>query len=199
MATLYVARHGQTDWNAERRWQGHADPPLNDKGRAEALALGQTLRGRGIERIYSSDLGRASETGKIVAAVLGVSVELDERLREVDVGEWSGLTTDEVVERFPEGYLRRREGQTGWTDGEPFEAMARRVVEVATEIAERNPDAGVLLVTHGGPLRALSTEAADADTWVSAGNCDYDTYVVEAGRMRRLDSSRGGLHQQIQG
>ncbi len=199
MTTLIIARHGQTDWNAERRWQGHADEPLNDQGRSEARALGDALRGRGIERIYSSDLIRASETAEIVARPLGLHVELDERLREVDVGEWSGLTTDEVVERFPDGHRRRREGRTGWTNGEPFEAMARRVLESVADISGRHPDDGVLVVTHGGPLRAISTACRGADAWVTAGNCDYDVISVEAGQMRWLDSTRGGLHQQIQG
>src|SRR6476469_1813140 len=87
MTTIYLSRHGQTDWNAQRRWQGHADPPLNEAGRRESLALGEALEARGISRVYSSDLARARETAKIVGRVLAVEVELDARLREVDVGE----------------------------------------------------------------------------------------------------------------
>ena len=200
MTAIYLARHGQTDWNAQRRWQGHADPPLNEAGRRESRALGATLAGCGIARVYSSDLARARETAEIVGRVLAVEVVLDARLREVDVGEWSGLTLAEVEERYPEGLARRRAGGTGWAMGEPFEVMAARVVDALAEIAGRHPGESVLAVSHGGPLRAASTACRPGrDEWVSAGNCDYDLLVVEAGQMRRLDSTRGGLHEQVQG
>jgi probable phosphoglycerate mutase len=199
MATIYLATHGQTDWNAQRRWQGHADPPLNDAGRRESLALGEALSGSGISRVYSSDLVRARETAEIVGRVLAVAVELDARLREVDVGEWSGLTLAEIEERYPEGLARRRAGGTGWATGEPFEVMAARVVEALSEIAGRHPGESVLAVSHGGPLRVASTACGlGLDGWISAGNCDYDLLVVESGQMRRLVSTRGGLHQQVQ-
>jgi probable phosphoglycerate mutase len=200
VATIILARHGQTDWNAERRWQGHADEPLNEAGRAEAQRLGAALRGHGVTRIVSSDLARASDTAAIAGAILGVPVELDARLREVDVGEWSGLTLAEVEKRYPEGLARRRAGGTGWAEGEPFEVMAARVVEALTDIAERYPDEQVLVVSHGGCLRAASVACRVAsEEWISAGNCDYDVVAVEAGEMRRLDSTRGGLHQLVQG
>jgi thiosulfate oxidation carrier complex protein SoxZ len=154
MTTLFIARHGQTDWNFEHRWQGHADPPLNATGRAQAAELGEALAGSAIEAVFSSDLRRAAETAEIVAARLGLLVELDARLREVDVGEWSGLTAAEVEERYPEGFLRRRGGQTGWTEGEELGAMAERVVAALLEIAGRHPDGRLLVVTHGGPMRA---------------------------------------------
>ena len=200
MATIYLARHGQTDWNAQRRWQGHADPPLNEQGRAESRALAAALAGRDITALVASDLSRARETAEIVGAALGVEVELDPRLREVDVGEWSGLTPAEVEERFPEGMARRRAGGTGWTSGEPFEVMAERVVAALADIAAREGERSVLVVTHGGPMRAVAAACGIArGNWVHAGNCDFDVVVVEAGQMRRLDSSRGGLHEQVQG
>jgi broad specificity phosphatase PhoE len=200
MATLFLVRHGQTDWNAERRWQGHADQPLNDAGRAEARALSEAFRGRGLTRIYSSDLTRARETADVVGAVVGVPVELDARLREVDVGEWSGLTPAEVEERYPEGLRRRRAGRTGWEAGEQFEALGERVLAAVSDIAARHPEESVLVVSHGGPIRAVATACRGSlDGWVHAGNCDWDVIAVEAGEMRRLDSTRGGLHQQVQG
>lgn len=200
MATLFLARHGQTDWNAERRWQGHADPPLNERGRAEARALAELLKGRGVARIYSSDLARARETAETVGTALGLPVELDPRLREVDVGEWSGLTSSEIEERYPEGVRRRRAGGTGWTEGEPFEAMAERVVEALRDIGARHPGEMALVVSHGGPLRAAATACREElDGWIQAGNCDWDVIGVEAGQMRWIDSTRGGLHEQVQG
>ena len=200
MTTLIVARHGETDWNFERRWQGHSDTPLNETGRAQARGLAASLAGRGIEAVYSSDLARARETAEIVAATLGLEVRLDPRLREVDVGEWSGLTSTEVEQRYPDGHRERREGGTGWTTGEPFDAMGARVLAALGAIAQETPGSVVLVVTHGGPLRAARAACGDdRSDWTSAGNCDVDEFVIGDGGMRWLDSTRGGLHQQVQG
>jgi probable phosphoglycerate mutase len=152
MTTLFVARHGQTDWNLEHRWQGWADPPLNATGRAQAAELGEAMTGRGIAAVVSSDLRRAAETAEIAAARLGLPVELDSRLREVDVGEWSGLTSSEVEARYPAGYRRRREGDTGWVEGETLGAMAGRVVAALLEFADRQPEDGA----RGGTRRPLA-------------------------------------------
>jgi broad specificity phosphatase PhoE len=199
MTTLFVARHGQTAWNLEHRWQGHADPPLNETGVAQAQRLAASLDGREIDRIYSSDLARARETAEIVGRLLGLEVRVDPRLREVDVGEWSGLTSAEIELRFPEGFRRRSEGGTGWRGGESLEAMAERVTAAATEIAAVGGAENVLVVTHGGCLRALWTASGGARSdWVDAGNGDLDEIAVEGGRIRWLDSTRGGLHQQVQ-
>ena len=200
MTTLILARHGETDWNSERRWQGHADTPLNETGRAQSRELASRLAGRGIVAIYSSDLARARETAELVGAELGLEVRLDPRLREVDVGEWSGLTSAEVERDYPDGHRRRREGGTGWSQGESFESMGARVLEALRSIASSHPDSCVLAVTHGGPLRAARAACGDEHSgWTSAGNCDADEFAVEGDRMRWLDSTRGGLHQQVQG
>ena len=114
MTTILLVRHGETDWNLERRWQGHIDRPLNDVGRAQARALADRLDSEPFAAVYSSDLARARETAEIVAAAHGLPVHLDPRLREADVGEWSGLTADEIERRYPEGC-----GRSGHPVGEP--------------------------------------------------------------------------------
>src|SRR5438876_6692501 len=91
VTTLILARHGETDWNRDGRFQGHADPPLNDRGREQARSLADALADQPIEAIYSSDLRRAHETAQIVAQRQGLEVLVDPDLRERDVGEWSGL------------------------------------------------------------------------------------------------------------
>jgi len=200
MTTLFVARHGQTDWNFEHRWQGHADPPLNSAGREQAASLAESLVGRGIEAVVSSDLRRAVETAEIAAVRLGLSVELDARLREVDVGEWSGLTSAEVQARYPDGYRRRLAGRTGWEHGEEIGAMAERVVAALLDVAERHHGRGVLVVTHGGPIRAvLAACGADIRSRPGARNGQLEEIAVRDGRMRWIHSTRGGLHQQVQG
>jgi probable phosphoglycerate mutase len=200
MPTLFVARHGQTDWNLERRWQGWADPPLNATGRAQARDVAGAVAGSGIGAVVSSDLLRASETAEIAAAHLGLSVELDPRLREVDVGEWSGLTHAEVESRYPEGLERRLAGLTGWLEGEELAAMAARVIAALLEIGGRPSDAPVLVVTHGGPVRAALTACrVDVRDRPIVGNGDIEEIAIRDGRMRWIHSTRGGLHQQVQG
>lgn len=185
--TIRLIRHGETDWNRDHRWQGHADPPLNDEGRRQSRELADQLALEAADALYSSDLERARETAEIVAARLSLPIRLDPRLREVDVGEWSGLTMKEVEERYPEGARRRAEGGTGWTDGEPREAMERRVLEVLNEIAAAHPGQTVLVVTHGGALRAVWSACGEPrDPSPRFGNCSVEAISIDASGMRRV-------------
>jgi broad specificity phosphatase PhoE len=156
---ILLARHGETEWNRLGRWQGHADPPLNATGRRQAETLAAQLEGDGIAAVYSSDLRRASETARIVADHLGLQMTEEPALREIDVGSWSGLTRDEVRERFPEGFARWLVGEIGH-DGETREELTDRVVAAVEEIAAAHPGQHVLVVTHGGAIRALRRHAA---------------------------------------
>jgi broad specificity phosphatase PhoE len=90
LTTLLLARHGETDWNCDHRWQGHTGPPLNEKGRRQAAELAAQITN--VDAIYSSDTERAHETAVIVAERHGLQVEADPRLREVNFGLWEGLT-----------------------------------------------------------------------------------------------------------
>lgn len=94
MATVLLARHGETDWNRDHRWQGYTGPGLNEQGRRQAMRLATSLDS--IVAIYSSDSVRAVETAEIVGVSLGLAVETDARLREVSFGEWEGLTRHEI-------------------------------------------------------------------------------------------------------
>src|SRR5580698_2711061 len=97
---VFLARHGETDWNVAGRWQGHTDVPLNANGRAQALSVAEALRGAGLSGVVSSDLSRARETAKIVGESLGVEVAyLDADLRERTFGVFEGLTRDECEQR----------------------------------------------------------------------------------------------------
>src|SRR5262245_42602239 len=134
---LLLARHGETEWNRVGRWQGHADPPLNDEGRRQAVELAERLAGDGIAAVYSSDLQRASETARTVGDRLGLEVVEDPALREIDVGSWSGLTRAEVAERFPDGFARWLDGEIGH-DGETRQQLAERAVDATHRIAARH-------------------------------------------------------------
>src|SRR5437667_11321226 len=103
MTTLLLARHGETDWNREGRWQGWADPPLNEAGREQARALAEQLRTMPFDAVYSSDLRRAHETAEIVGRPHHVPIRVDRDLREIDIGSWSGLTRAEIDVQFPDG------------------------------------------------------------------------------------------------
>jgi broad specificity phosphatase PhoE len=199
--TLVLVRHGETDWNREHRWQGHADPRLNAVGRRQAADLAERLASSSFVALYSSDLARARETAAIVAARLGLDVRLDPRLREVDVGEWSGLTSLEIEARYPERDRARRDGATPWTRGESYEAMSARVLRALDEIATAHEPGRVLVITHGGPMRAVwLAGGGKLSRWQRTSNCDLDEIAVEDGQIRWIDSTRvGGLHQQVQG
>ena len=155
MTTILLARHGQSDWNVARRWQGHADRPLTEAGRAQADALAERLADIEIDVVYASDLRRARETAEAVARRKGLAVEVVPELREVDVGSWSGLTRAEAEEVFPQGFRRWLGGGPGWDDGETYEEMAARVERVVRAIAAKRPHGRVLVVSHGGPIRAV--------------------------------------------
>lgn len=166
MTTILLARHGETDWNRERRWQGRADRPLNDTGRTQARQLAEVLASReidadrAIDAVYASDLLRARETAEIVAARLRLPVGLDPELREVDVGDWAGRLASEIERDDPEGYRRWQEGRQGWRGGESYDELGERMVAAVLRIAARHPAETILLVTHGGSIRACRAAAA---------------------------------------
>lgn len=160
MTEILLARHGETEWNAERRWQGHTDVPLNALGRDQAHDLAARLAGEHLDVIYASDLSRARETAEIVGAALGVPVRTLPELREIDVGSWSGRTTEEIQREDHGARDRVREHGYGWEGGETPAQMAERVVAAVRELAAAHPDGRILLVAHGGVIRALGAAAA---------------------------------------
>ncbi len=161
MTTLLLARHGETDWNRDGRWQGWADPPLNDTGRAQARALAAELESLEFDAVYSSDLKRAHETAEILAGPHGAPIVVDPGLREIDIGSWSGLTRGEIAERFPDGER---------PDGESREQHGARVLAAVERIARAHPDGRILIVTHGGTLRTLHGHTRD-EPYHPAANC----------------------------
>jgi probable phosphoglycerate mutase len=194
MMTLLLARHAETSWNREGRFQGHADPPLSDAGREQARTLASALEGKPPGAVYASDLRRAAETAEIVAARFDLPVRTDSGLREVDVGEWSGLTWAEIEERFPGAAERHHDRGHGWEQGESHEEMAERTLAALRRIAAAHDGQCVLVVVHGGTMRAL---AAHIDGLAVAEhrrrnsnavrNCEVRAVAFENGSLRRLD------------
>jgi broad specificity phosphatase PhoE len=192
--TIVLVRHGETDWNRERRFQGHADVPLNEEGRRQARVLAELLASESFAAAYSSPLRRALETAEIIAERLGIGFEPSAGLKEVDVGSWSGLTTTEVEQRFPDGFGHwsvSRDG--GWTDGETYEELGTRVVSEVFELAERHPGERVLVVTHGGPIRSVLAIAAGLPFGSGRSkigfveNCEMVQVAVREGAIEPVD------------
>ena len=184
-----MVRHGETDWNRENRFQGHADPPLNDAGRAQARELAGRLDGEPVAVAYTSPLERAHETAQIVCRRLGVELHVSASLMEVDVGSWSGLTRAEVEARFPDGYRRWLDYGHGWDDGESYDELGERVVSGLLEIAARHPEELVLAVTHGGPIRS----ALAASAGVRFGEARRSIAILENCAAVRMTVESGAL------
>ncbi|HUW11946.1 MAG TPA: histidine phosphatase family protein [Anaerolineae bacterium] len=161
LATIVIlVRHGQSTWNAAGRWQGQGDPPLSDVGREQARVVAQRLRGEPIAALYASDLRRAAETAEIIGQTIGLRPQLDPRLRELDVGGWSGMTIEEIAERFPEQYRAWRNYEDVRPGGgEMFREMRQRAAAALEQIAGAHPGRTVCLVTHGGIVYALRGHA----------------------------------------
>jgi broad specificity phosphatase PhoE len=156
---LWLVRHGQTDWNLAGRWQGQspAAPGLNEAGRAQALALRNQLLGRQISTVYSSDLLRARQTAELLADPLGLPVNLDPRLREMDLGAWEGLLSSEISARFPQLLLERdcNPLHTSAPRGETPACVAERVASALDDIVTKHCGEPVLIVAHGLSLAAI--------------------------------------------
>lgn len=158
MNRLLLIRHGQSTWNAEGRWQGQADPPLSPLGEAQALQAGARLREEvgSVDRILSSDLGRAHRTAEILSSELELdpqAIVLEPGLRERHVGDWSGLTRPEIEERWPGMIDAWRNGDSSVIPGGEGEIIPR-VAPVVERIAAEAKGTTVA-VTHGGVIHAV--------------------------------------------
>jgi broad specificity phosphatase PhoE len=182
MTEIVIARHGETTWNAEGRFQGHADVPLNARGREQAAGLAARLaESERFAAIHASDLVRAFETATIVAERLGLVPVPEHGLREIDVGAWSGLTRPEIERTWP-GAIERWAAGGELPDGETRAELAARVKRAALAIAADHPGSRVLLVAHGGVIRSLQRLALGAPEPV-VENCAAWEFAVEAGRL----------------
>jgi len=156
---LYLARHGETDWNAQGKLQGRTDIPLNDVGRAQARALAARFDRLQVASVTTSDLLRAAETGDIAAAALGVPVRhIDPDLRERSFGAFEGLTRDECASRHPEEWRAWVEQTITPSGAEPREVAVDRMQRALRRVATRAPGETSLVISHGGAMRLLLVE-----------------------------------------
>lgn len=195
MTELLLVRHGQTDGNLHGRWQGWDGTPLNQQGEREATLIARRLAqtGEAIVALYASPLRRAWQTAERIGEALDLSPVSHDGLKEINFGQISGITLDELQERFPDLHKR-------WADktdlaftfpgGEQRAHFFQRVGEAMKGIVEHHPDQKVVVVAHGGTLRAclvhyLPVEFSQWWTY-ELGNCSLTRLEVREGQAKLL-------------
>jgi broad specificity phosphatase PhoE len=153
---IYLIRHGESDWNVARRWQGFAPTGLNDTGRQQAQALADYLRTEPIDAIYTSDLPRALETAHILGAALGAAPQVDTRWREINVGVFQGMTAAEVEQHYPAELAAWRADTPDYRvpNGESRRELQDRAAAAWHDVAAGEGRAAAV-VSHGGTIRLL--------------------------------------------
>jgi len=172
MTDLYLVRHGETEWNRLRRIQGLTDIPLNDTGREQARRTGMLLTRRPIDRVYTSPLSRASETAQIIAAELGLpSPEPRSEFVERNYGAAEGMGFHEIDVRYPPG--------TDVPGRETREEVAARVMPALQAIAAEHPGESIVVVSHGGAIRAALMTAEPRGGFAAITNGSVHSFHVD--------------------
>jgi broad specificity phosphatase PhoE len=171
---VYLVRHGETPWNVERRFQGQLNVELSPAGQAQARALAGWLAERPVRfsAIYTSDLRRAAETAAIIGERIGIKPQLDPRLREINVGEWSGLLAAEVEQKYPGALVEWHDRIDRYTipGGESIPTVQKRVLQAYRALVDAHDGEAIILVSHGAALSALLVALHNWDlveTWHS--------------------------------
>jgi probable phosphoglycerate mutase len=188
---IYLARHGETAFNAERRQQGHMDSPLTERGLAQARAMADLLArqvgGEAGWRLVASPLGRAQHTAQIIGEALGLPIETDGRVIEVSFGEWDGRLRDELSAEFPETF-GRGDWQFCAPGGETYESVETRVLDWLAGLPPE-PQRKVIVVCHGGSgrvVRGAYLGLPRAETWAQEVPQDA-IYRLASGAVVRFD------------
>ncbi|PSL00743.1 putative phosphoglycerate mutase [Murinocardiopsis flavida] len=192
---VILLRHGQTDWNADKRFQGHSDIPLNEAGLRQARHAAGLLVSLRPDAIVASDLKRAAATAYELAERTGLPVEFDKGLRERSGGSWEGLTRSEIRERWPEEFITM-----DIPDGEDMALVGNRVNDAIERGLGRVPEHGVLVaVSHGAALRAginrmLGFPPEKREALGPLGNCSWSMLgPARSGAWRLLEHNAASL------
>src|SRR5690349_18583407 len=158
---ILLARHGETVFNVEGRWQGQSDSPLTERGRAQARELARALANEPITAVYSSDLGRAYNTARAVAELHALEVLADTRLREIHVGEWSGKDRAQIEATWPDGLLTWAQTPSTYRmpGGEDLREAQTRALAFFAERMPAHVGETIVVISHGAISQAIVVEA----------------------------------------
>ena len=167
MAKVILVRHGETDWNKNARFQGQTDVPLSETGKEQAEKVGQRLAGEKISAIYSSDLSRAFETALAISRHHGLKIEKLKALREINFGQWEGMSRQIILDEHGDLYQKWLDNpmETRTPQGENFTEVQKRALQALREIAAKHANETVVVVAHGGLIKAVICEYLDGDFW----------------------------------
>lgn len=204
MTRLLLLRHAESEWNAQGRWQGLADPPLSARGEQQAAQAGRLLRPMGLSALVSSDLQRARSTAERIATELPLVSPpgVDAGLREYDVGAWSGLTRIEIEAEWPGAIDDWRHGRLVATPGgERHDSFVARISVAVARVAATQATQTIGVITHGGVIRALCQSLGSpsrrfphlAGVWIDAGpdGLHAGTFVSLLPQQQAVPSERG--------
>lgn len=195
---LILVRHGETPWNVTLQYQGQANVPLNERGREQALRAAARLTRYGVTRLYSSDLARAWQTAEVIGTTIGLTPVAIPELREIDVGQWEGLTPEELYRRFPDhmAEYRRDPARTVRLGGESYAQLQARALIALQQIQDQHqPGDIVAAVSHGGTIRALLCHVIGLDLdrfgrmWIDNGSLSELRLGRNGWRLMRLNDN----------
>ena len=197
---IYFVRHGETEYNAIGRYQGHTQISLNERGFAQATVVGNRLRHTHFDAIYSSDLLRAVQTAEAIAHHHALPITQHAGFREIDVGLWEHLTVPEIAAQYPQHFAlyKHTPGRAVYTGGESYEMMQLRAMDALMHVIASHTDQGTIcIVCHGGTIRALVCAFLHIDIdyypqmWIE--NCAITT-VTYHNQVFRLGTLNDNAH-----
>jgi broad specificity phosphatase PhoE len=195
---LILVRHGETPWNVTLQYQGHVNVPLNERGRDQARHTAARLARLGADALYTSDIARAAETAEIIGAALGLKPAPMPDLREIDVGNWEGLTPEELYRRYPAhmAEFERDPARTVRLGGESYAQLQQRALVGLKRIYEAHKPGNVIVaVSHGGTIRALLCHVIGLELanfgkmWLDNGSLTEIRYGSHGWRLVRLNDA----------
>lgn len=194
LTRLFLVRHGETEWNAAQVFQGHLDSPLTPTGLRQANQLASHLAAEAIAAVYSSDLGRSMKTAEPLASRLGLAVISRAELREIDCGDWTGKSYEEVGAGWPQQFetWRSRPHQHRMPGGESVAQIQERSLRFLAEIRARHPGQAICAVTHNTVIRTIICHAQGwpiSRLWDGArqSNCAINLLELRDGRIDLLE------------
>ena len=191
MTTIYMVRHGETEWNAAHRMQGWSDIPLNERGREQAAYAARKFEDIPLDGIYTSPLKRAADTAKIIRGKRDIPLISEKGLIEINLGRWDGHTPEEMDAQYPGQYdlWRTKPGEVHIDGGETFADVQDRAYDAFLRIVQKEKGKTLLLVSHMGCLSTILFKIAGYplnDLWkYPIGNCALcEVDIDESGAMR---------------